>query len=420
MSLREQGAETQMNSTEEIAKGDSNQPSQPLINQLPHEVLSLIFLVCDDPQMERNLNLSLVCKTWQRIVVSEPVLWSNITIQRDRDITKLHFLWHQIEMSLVRSKQAPLNILVDLRDTPGYHEYMDKGPRNPVSREEYDDITAATILRLVGNDREHMHRWRSFELHCPESLTRIAVMNVWRVLEGRYETLTQFLISSLQSSLPHIKPSPVLNSCTTEQPTHPGEILVNPSRLTRISFDSYQMATTFLRMAATTIFSALSSLHIWKIDTQEISDAPLHFPRLSTLRLYNALTGQVILPLLAAPHLTNMTFTWWQESGIDFLLPSIFTNLKTLHFYMNQSWNVDGVYRYPREPLRVALSSAPLLRKLKIVAGSMSRENAIDLVGELRAEGYSLEKLTQVTLVNATFIDRKQQTTVDVIDIAVQ
>lgn len=407
----EQGAEIQKENTE-IAREDSTQTSHFHINQLPQEVLSLIFLACDDPRMERNLNLALVCKIWQCIVISEPILWSNIIIPRNRDITRIRYFWRQIETSLFRSKQVSLDILIDLRDIPSYHEYLDKGPKDPVSQEQYDDLTATTIRRLLGNNREHVYRWRSFFLHCSPSLSTIAITNVWKVLEGQYDALAKFQIYIRDIHSPIHLPRvsyPALGCCTTKQPADPGKMLVNPSKMTLLSFYSSQMASEFLRMAGATTFSALSTLIIWISSREEVPDAPLHFPRLSTLRFLDTISGIAIPPLLDAPYLKNISFVWQRGGGAHFLPPSIFAKLETLQFHLKYPSNSEEIYQCIREPLRVALSSSTSLKKLQTPAAPSMRENLIELVSELRGEGHSLAKLKEITMMNMTFVDGKKK-----------
>ncbi|KIM28255.1 hypothetical protein M408DRAFT_145046 [Serendipita vermifera MAFF 305830] len=421
VNLYEQSAETQIGITRESARKDSIQLSHPPINLFPYEVLSLIFMDCGDGQMERNLNLSLVCTLWRHIVVSNPRLWSNITIKGCETIPELHLSWRLAEISLLRSKHVPLDIRVDLRRIPGYHRYLRQRPKDPLSEGEYNDIAAATLRRLLGDKKEYVHRWRTFYLSCSRIMSRIAVAKVWSALEGQYNALTRLQVAIQQhpSSL-HLLPisSPNLGSSTTNQPTGPREISINPSRMTWLSLYSHQIAIAFLHMASTTTFSALSTLQIWIASRQGISVTSLHFPRLSTLRLSSAESGTIIPPLLDAPCLIDVSIVWRSGGSANFLPHSIFVKLKTLRFRLKSNSNSEGAYRRIRESLRTALSSCTSLKRLKIPKAPGLRANLIELVSELRGEGHPLAELKEITLVTTTVIDEKKHETFDVINVA--
>ncbi|KIM28259.1 hypothetical protein M408DRAFT_145073 [Serendipita vermifera MAFF 305830] len=416
--LDERSSKVQTENTGDIVKEDSNQLSHSPINKLPQELLSLIFLACYNSDMERNLNLSLVCKLWQNIVISDPRLWSNIIIRCKRDLTNLRFLWRQAEIHLSRSKQLPLDIQIDLRRLLGYPDYMYQRPKVPLSPGEYDDLTADTIRRLLGNNMEHVYRWRSFNLKCSQNMNAYAVVKVWKILEGQYDALVDLLIY-----IQHLPPLPrffvpTFDCCATKQPIDPGKILINPSKMTSISLFSHQIAFEFLRMAATTTFSALSTLEIAITIKEGISDAPLRLPRLTTLGLFSSLSGVVIPPLLDAPHLTDVTFVWRQDTDEKLLPPSIFAQLKALDFRLTGDWTPERAYKIIRGPLQVALSSATLLETLKITAGSKLRREPIELVRKLRARGYPLSTLKELTLVTTAEVDGKTHEKFYVFDVA--
>ncbi|KIM28258.1 hypothetical protein M408DRAFT_145057 [Serendipita vermifera MAFF 305830] len=370
--------------------------------------------------MERNLNLSLVCKPWHHIVVSDPRLWSNIIIRFNTDLTNLRFLWRQVDISLSRSKQLPLDIEINLRDIPIYQKYIRGGHSDPLSFTEHNNIAPTTIRRLLGQDREHVYRWRSFCLICLLSDNRVAAADVWKALEGKYDALTRLHIALFQHSATANISFPILSSCATNQPVRPMEILINPSKLSWISFLSSEMTIAFLRMAATTTFSALSTLRIGISSRGGISDVPLHFPQLSKLTLFTSLSGVVIPPLLDAPDLTDMDILWRRDGNINFLPSHIFAKLKALRFSLERSQRNEGGYQYIREPLRVALPLATSLEKLKIAAEPTLPEQLTDLVRELRGDGHPLARLQEITLENTTLLDGKTHQTIVIIDVAAQ
>lgn len=124
------------------------------IHRLPHELLSLIFLMAthdsyDPYEATRSpVQITHVCSRWRQIALSTGGLWTNIILTFPVSTRQLN----RTVPWLGRSKASPLNILLDFRDPSWDWEENTHGF-------SWQDMEV--VLRLL---LPHVTRWRRFEL----------------------------------------------------------------------------------------------------------------------------------------------------------------------------------------------------------------------------------------------------------------
>jgi hypothetical protein len=109
------------------------------IRRLPRELLEHVFRagVADGSDPLLLSSLVLVCRAWHDVAVDTPGLWAQIALGP-------HHSLDAAERRLARSKDAPLDVSIDLRGQVG---------------QEASDVDAAAAFALLGPT---VARWRSF------------------------------------------------------------------------------------------------------------------------------------------------------------------------------------------------------------------------------------------------------------------
>src|SRR6188768_1521039 len=146
-------------------KSSVNAVHDPIIRNLPLELVSNILTLCNPSPVENDeeigssppsaplstrryqFSLGTVCKTWRNIVRSTPQLWTNIYIRfptRGGELEQEEFLL----LSLRLSGSLPLHIQVWL--PPDY------GPS------EGEHIMLSSLVEMLN---DHSERWKTLDLH---------------------------------------------------------------------------------------------------------------------------------------------------------------------------------------------------------------------------------------------------------------
>ncbi|KAF8996420.1 hypothetical protein BDQ17DRAFT_1364403 [Cyathus striatus] len=131
--------------------GSFSRPRKHLFERLPNEILSYIFLIaCESSSGEESdpVTLSHVCRRWGHVALSTGKIWTRIVLTYPCSPSQLS----RALAFLDRSRQSPLDILIDLRD-PDWDWEEDE------YQSEWTELEL--ILRSL---LAHVHRWRRFEL----------------------------------------------------------------------------------------------------------------------------------------------------------------------------------------------------------------------------------------------------------------
>jgi F-box-like len=179
------------------------------MQKVPVEVLSLIFkhTIRWDPRHIRRLML--VCRRWYQITISDPSLWTDITVkihQYESDLpTYAEGIVPYLKACLRRSQSMLLHVELDFRSLQSFqsaehrrlvmmhikYDYSETDPPSSEteatqqapgkSLEDHSHIEEILSL-LVGEDQKHLIRWGSLDLRLPgkHSVDR----QIWASLKG--------------------------------------------------------------------------------------------------------------------------------------------------------------------------------------------------------------------------------------------
>lgn len=92
-----------------------------------------------------GITAALVCRRWRDVALACPQLWNSIFIEIDRDSLRFKDIVEATEICLVRSGQAPLDLLLSIS--------------SPLQDE---DVVQVLFQKLV----QHSHRWKQLYLRC--------------------------------------------------------------------------------------------------------------------------------------------------------------------------------------------------------------------------------------------------------------
>nr|GAT50125.1 fatty acid hydroxylase [Mycena chlorophos] len=142
--------------------------SRNLLDRLPNELLTAIFLFAidhdhDDPLTTTPTTLSHVCRRWRQIALDSGSLWTSLVFTYPTSPSQMS----RILTYLSRSKNYPLDILLDVRDE-GWDLELAEDLELELTEEEHgfqpEDMEMA--LRLLSGDGngKMQRRWRTVEL----------------------------------------------------------------------------------------------------------------------------------------------------------------------------------------------------------------------------------------------------------------
>ncbi|EJC97936.1 uncharacterized protein FOMMEDRAFT_46963, partial [Fomitiporia mediterranea MF3/22] len=149
----------------------------PIEELLPPEVLAYIFEIGtraeeadeswdveeddgdeDYEDLPFPVRMSHVCRRWRRIAINMPSLWTTLDFAEPRPFEKSR-VW------LERSKQAPLNLVIDLSvfddESDSDTDFQDDGEDRELVKDRQLSLDLNYILDLI---IPHVSRWRTFEL----------------------------------------------------------------------------------------------------------------------------------------------------------------------------------------------------------------------------------------------------------------
>ena len=128
-----------------------NSATQPLMERLPNEILSLIFsLIAHDPTTNpvSFAVITHVCSRWRQIALADGSLWNRIILTYPLSPHHLSYVLAWLQ----RSASAPIDIFLDFRD-PSWDWNEDT--------HNFRWQEMEPIMRIF---LPHTHRWRRFEL----------------------------------------------------------------------------------------------------------------------------------------------------------------------------------------------------------------------------------------------------------------
>ncbi|KAF7320519.1 Fatty acid hydroxylase [Mycena chlorophos] len=142
--------------------------SRNLLDRLPNELFTAIFLFAidhdhDDPLTTTPTTLSHVCRRWRQIALDSGSLWTSLVFTYPTSPSQIS----RILTYLSRSKNYPLDILLDVRDE-GWDLELAEDLELELTEEDHgfqpEDMEMA--LRLLSGDGngKMQRRWRSVEL----------------------------------------------------------------------------------------------------------------------------------------------------------------------------------------------------------------------------------------------------------------
>jgi hypothetical protein len=162
------------------------------------------------------VTLSLVCRKWNGVVASCPLLWRTISVTYDGDTRCIRSLCNYVEMALARSKRVPLDITINLESFVGPREYF-----HSRIRETFQDLNSSSVFRswdwdencpmeveyrkvfekliklFTGDNGSHMWRWRTLRLILPEEdgYTEM-IPHLWPLFSGDASYLKELTIQA--------------------------------------------------------------------------------------------------------------------------------------------------------------------------------------------------------------------------------
>ncbi|KAH8826571.1 hypothetical protein DL96DRAFT_1608361 [Flagelloscypha sp. PMI_526] len=174
---------------------------------LPYDILSIVFGLCisqAEPyrQPQRRLcedihYLSLVCRLWRSIILSNPGLWTDLGVVIEVDQPNL-LAW--LELCLERSGTALLNI--DL--------FFARG----VEPDSHPETVDAVLLGLLS----HSSRWRTFKLWHPYNSSDITIPDCLDdPTRWNFSSLTELRIESLARLPKCFAYLPALNTLSLQE-----------------------------------------------------------------------------------------------------------------------------------------------------------------------------------------------------------
>lgn len=185
------------------------------VSCLPVEVLANIFMQLVQDEISTLATLSLVCRKWRQIIISNPLLWRRIVVTSDGDTSKVQNICEYVKLSVQRSEPALLDITIDFGSLMSPREYFrDRFPNAfeeldtsvytnsiyweedecPIER-QYNSLLTQLVESIVGPDCIHMSRWRSLLLTLPNEDTHIAfILELWPLFEGEASNLTELIV----------------------------------------------------------------------------------------------------------------------------------------------------------------------------------------------------------------------------------
>ena len=183
------------------------------IQNLPHELLCVIFSLLDGDQRTRNCILSFVCKTWHVVVEGTPQLWTQIVVKWEGDLNGVVSSWRYLKKCHDRSQKSLFDLVVDFGKLPTYdahlcsagesakvdlHSYYFK-PHYYYSgglqmleghRSQYNALVDNTMRLLYDKGKYTCSRLRSLCLVTPSHFSEQQTKDILNTISGCEENLT--------------------------------------------------------------------------------------------------------------------------------------------------------------------------------------------------------------------------------------
>ena len=350
--------------------------AQPRNHTLPFDVLGLIFHHISKLSLVDLQPILFVCHSWHEAVCHHSSLWSDIkldytfytrfsvggTFQEPRASNYLR-------CCLKYSGIMPLDITLDFRQFTEPKVYF-MGTRKATRWIGNNETRIIPLLKvLVGQDEEHLVRWRSF---------------TWR--SSRKKESITIALSFLPSTIPNLQTTKFfdvfhLNKRHSAFPTCPNLQTVQLHKCNQfILRDNDFSHVTELKLGThhmwyrrdvkvLRIFSNVRRLTIYTVEysgfTKPYKDstmAEVPFPHLHSLRLHGG-PALKLVRLLKTPKLKELEFD--KVSSIDVLEDvSLASTIETAHIQIRQC-DIDSEVNIS-EKIMGLLTAAPLLQRLRV------------------------------------------------------
>lgn len=212
------------------------------ITMLPAETLLQIFTLLADRSLDdcgsepkdamaELRHLQLVCKAWHDLIANRPSFWTSIHISADVSDTMVARIPQQqryVEMCMVRSKEAPLDVSIELDTAPGVITFMKDrivnafpNPERPLSiaswcednrksllespmAERYIQLLTDLVGTVTGVNGCHLSRWRSLYLYLP--FDPLLINRLWSLFDAELPTLQRLTLRGLNRDIIHYIP----------------------------------------------------------------------------------------------------------------------------------------------------------------------------------------------------------------------
>jgi F-box-like len=434
------------------------QESRAPVAQVPLEVLPLIFENWNDDPFTRNRTLCLVCKTWYEIVWNTTAFWTHIVLRPTWEIDKLDVICRFAQLCHQLSRDKLLDVVMDFSAVVAYGVYIgrvldENSKRFPfvpqanttsfatVAAQEdrhpydepnsypyhaaYDQITKDVMRKLMEQNIEHVHRWRSLRIVMPADLRGPAAHLILHEMKGVMENLIEIDImgspnngmSTLESIPRRLAYLANLRRLTTNQDIHFGEIRVNHSALTDISLKNAYASTTFIHMALSD-FIATTTLELDFVGHINFLTFDLtrkaEFPQLTYLKLTGpAFRCQAALVQIEAPRLARLHLQQNTRSNHHFecVVAPLLSKVPSLLIQGTADWSrprITPVFdpvtlgvSYSYEALKATLRQTNSLLSLRLVDDDWGdAENVRKVVTEvMEEEARPIRRLKEVIIV---------------------
>ena len=249
--LRQQIAELQQQ-IGDPEQDSTNFESFPLIRRLPTELLAEIFGIVIGCYEHNPFAVMRVCRSWRATVLGMAHIWSRFTV---RPWTSQE----HIEFVVERTKQAPLDVLVDL--TPSRHSFM----HSIKAKGDYRGLDLAVTT---------MPRWRTFTVAFPNEPDVQSGEGGFPVtISGPLERLEAFKITGIcEPSAPFNRLLDTVATTSTE----------------RLTYIEIATPNALCYLASSNYYSLFRRLRHFKVDVREMRDPADILPCFENLEVLEA------------------------------------------------------------------------------------------------------------------------------------
>jgi len=320
------------------------------ISLLPSELLCQILVEVVDGDYADVLPLSLVCRTWRRTVITTPQMWTTIQITLVNDMYHMTNQHQMIQVVLDRNKSLLLDVSIDFTSINPLEGYigscMEDGLRRFSESAEISEWLASVDWQsmpmvnemrdfhrrvfdtLVGDNHEHMTRWRSLQLYLPWEQGDYNV--VLPILEDLFAQPTPQLAELEISGHPLFLEEEVLSPASIPQFTALQHLRCTTQLdLSRLDISNNTLKT--LDCVDTTVYRNLQQIHQFQgLNTLSYKVYPVMepprgieeilLPNLQKLRIAGS-PHRRVLDIFSVPNLSLLSVTFQKEFYIRGVVP---------------------------------------------------------------------------------------------------